>query len=102
MLSGHPHIQNLKIRESYFHGKAMRRLVVDTDLVMPASGRIEENEELLRLHNYLELIAAYDFGDFDEVEIRTKKVTGLTAAPALAVASTAHNAKAGRDGAFRS
>lgn len=73
MLSGHPHITNLRVSESYQHGRVSRRLVVDTDLFMPRSGRIEENEKLLDLHNYLEGIAMHDFADFDEVEIRAKR-----------------------------
>jgi len=70
MLSGHPHITNLRVSESFLQGRMLRRLVVDTDLVMPSSGRLEENEKLLDLHNYLDQIAQHDFADFDEVEIR--------------------------------
>jgi hypothetical protein len=73
MLSGHPHITNLRISESFLHGRISRRLVVDTDLAMPSSGRIEENKKLLALHNYLEEIAINDFADFDEVEIRAQE-----------------------------
>lgn len=73
MLSGHPHITNLRVSESFLQGRVMRRLVVDTDLSMPRSGRIEENDKLLALHNYLEEIALHDFADFDEVEIRAKE-----------------------------
>jgi hypothetical protein len=73
MLSGHPHITNLRVSESYLHGHVSRRLVVDTDLAMPPSGRIEDNEQLLDLHNYLETIALNDFADFDEVEIRARR-----------------------------
>lgn len=73
MLSGHPNITNLRISESFFHGRLSRRLVVDTDLAMPKSGRIEENAKLLALHNYLEEIALHDFADFDEVEIRAQE-----------------------------
>jgi len=71
MLSGHPHIKSLRVSESFFNHEIRRRLVVDTDLVMPSSGRIEENDKLLALHDYLEHIAVHDFADFDEVEIRT-------------------------------
>ncbi len=71
MLSGHPHIKSIRVSETYLQDRINRRLVVDTDLMMPASGRIEENEKLLDLHNYLENIAVHDFADFDEVEIRT-------------------------------
>lgn len=71
MLSGHPHIRSLRISESFLQGRTLRRLVVDTDLSMPDSGRIEENQKLQDLHNYLEAIALNDFADFDEVEIRT-------------------------------
>jgi len=73
MLSGHPHIKRLQVRESFSMGRLQRRLVVDTDLTMPSSGRIEENKSLLDLHNYLEMIAQNDFADFDEVEIHTSK-----------------------------
>lgn len=78
MLSGHPHIKNLRVSESFLQGRMLRRLVVDTDLSMPRSGRIEENEKLLALHNYLEQIAMHDFADFDEVEIRAKEEAGHT------------------------
>lgn len=78
MLSGHPHIKGLRVSETFSHDKILRRLVVDTDLAMPESGRIEENYRLLDLHNYLEQIARNDFADFDEVEIRTAK-TGQAA-----------------------
>ncbi len=71
MLSGHPHIKSIRVSETYMQNRMRRRLVVDTDLVMPRSGRIEENDKLLALHNYLEQIAVNDFADFDEVEIRT-------------------------------
>lgn len=71
MLSGHPHIKSIRVSETFLHDRMNRRLVVDTDLEMPASGRIEENDKLLALHNYLEYIAVNDFADFDEVEIRT-------------------------------
>lgn len=71
MLSGHPHIKSLRVKEIFISNRVHRRLVVDTDLMMPPSGRIEENERLLDLHNYLEQIAVHDFADFDEVEIRT-------------------------------
>lgn len=71
MLSGHPHIKSIRVSETFLQDRTRRRLVVDTDLSMPDSGRIEENEKLLDLHNYLEQIAANDFADFDEVEIRT-------------------------------
>lgn len=71
MLSGHPHIKSIRVSETFLQDRLNRRLVVDTDLLMPASGRIEENEKLLDLHNYLEHIAVNDFADFDEVEIRT-------------------------------
>ncbi len=71
MLSGHPHIKSIRVSESFLDGDIHRRLVVDTDLTMPESGRIEENEKLLDLHNYLEYIAIHDFADFDEVQIRT-------------------------------
>lgn len=74
MLSGHPHIKSVRVSESFLHDKTLRRLVVDTDLAMPESGRIEENRKLLDLHNYLEQIAMHDFADFDEVEIRTAKI----------------------------
>jgi len=73
MLSGHPHIKSIRVSETFLHDKTLRRLVVDTDLMMPSSGRIEENDKLLDLHNYLEHIAVNDFADFDEVEIRTPK-----------------------------
>lgn len=73
MLSGHPHIKSIRVSETFLHDKILRRLVVDTDLAMPESGRIEENHRLLDLHNYLEHIARHDFADFDEVEIRTAK-----------------------------
>lgn len=71
MLSGHPHIKSVRVSEIFINDCVRRRLVVDTDLTMPSSGRIEENDKLLDLHNYLEHIAANDFADFDEVEIRT-------------------------------
>lgn len=72
MLSDHPHITNVRIIKSdLLVDKPLRRLVVDTDLSMPESGLLEENIELLNLHNYLEEIALHDFADFDEVEIRT-------------------------------
>lgn len=73
MLSGHPHIKSIRVSETFLHDQISRRLVVDTDLLMPESGRIEENEQLLDLHNYLEHIAVNDFADFDEVEIRTPR-----------------------------
>ena len=73
MLSGHPHIKSIRVSENYIEDRLRRRLVVDTDLMMPSSGRIEENDKLLALHNYLEHIAVHDFADFDEVEIRTPK-----------------------------
>jgi len=73
MLSGHPHIKSIRVSETFLNDRTLRRLVVDTDLMMPPSGRIEENHKLLDLHNYLEHIAAHDFADFDEVEIRTPK-----------------------------
>jgi hypothetical protein len=72
MLSGHPHIKSIRVSETFFNDRVNRRLVVDTDLAMPASGRIEENDKLLDLHNYLEAIAMNDFADFDEVEIRAQ------------------------------
>ena len=75
MLSGHPHIKSLRVSESFLNNRIRRRLVVDTDLSMPRSGRIEENQKLYDLHNYLEIIAANDFGDFDEVEIRTPRLS---------------------------
>ena len=74
MLSGHPHIKSVRVSETFLHDKTLRRLVVDTDLAMPESGRIEENPHLLDLHNYLEQIALHDFADFDEVDIRTAKL----------------------------
>lgn len=74
MLSGHPHIKSIRVSETYLNDRMRRRLVVDTDLAMPASGRIEENAQLLALHNYLEHIAVNDFADFDEVEIRTPRM----------------------------
>ena len=70
MLSGHPNIKSIRVSETFLDDRVRRRLVVDTDLMMPASGRIEENDKLLALHNYLEGIAVNDFADFDEVEIR--------------------------------
>lgn len=71
MLSGHPNIKSIRVSETFLDDRMRRRLVVDTDLMMPESGRIEENDKLLALHNYLEDIAVNDFADFDEVEIRT-------------------------------
>lgn len=76
MLSGHPHIKSIRVSETFLNNRVRRRLVVDTDLAMPGSGRIEENTKLLDLHNYLESIALHDFADFDEVEIRTPR-TGV-------------------------
>lgn len=73
MLSGHPNIKSIRVSETYTQNRMRRRLVVDTDLVMPPSGRIEENDKLLALHDYLEHIAVHDFADFDEVEIRTPR-----------------------------
>lgn len=73
MLSGHPHIKSIRVSETFDHDHMNRKLVVDTDLMMPPSGRIEENGKLLDLHNYLEYIAVNDFADFDEVEIRTPR-----------------------------
>jgi hypothetical protein len=73
MLSGHPHIKSIRVSEVFLADKLNRRLVVDTDLLMPESGRLEDNEKLLDLHNYLEDIAIHDFADFDEVEIRTPR-----------------------------
>lgn len=71
MLSGHPHIKSMRVSEIFLADKVNRLLVVDTDLTMPESGRIEENAKLLDLHNYLEQLAINDFADFDQVEIRT-------------------------------
>lgn len=71
MISGHPYITGMRVSEIFLNDRVKRRLVVDTNLVMPQSGRIEENEKLLDLHNYLEEMAVHDFADFDEVEIRT-------------------------------
>ena len=73
MLSGHPNIKSIRVSETFVQDRMHRRLVVDTDLVMPSSGRIEENDKLLALHDYLEHIAVHDFADFDEVEIRTPR-----------------------------
>ncbi|HEU4838466.1 MAG TPA: hypothetical protein VFS88_03535 [Micavibrio sp.] len=73
MLSGHPNIKTIRVSEIYERNQLRRRLVIDTDLVMPSSGRIEENDKLLALHDYLEHIAVNDFADFDEVEIRTPR-----------------------------
>ena len=73
MLSEHPHIKHMQISEISFKDRTARLLVVDTDLMMPLSGLIEENPALLKLHNYLENLAIHDFADFDEVEIRTQK-----------------------------
>lgn len=73
MISGHPHIKGIRVSETFIMNRMSRRLVVDTDLMMPDSGRIEENEKLLDLHNYLEHIAVHDFADFNEVEIRTSQ-----------------------------
>ncbi len=73
MISEHPHIKNICVSEILLNDRINRRLVVDTDLVMPRSGRIEENDDLLDLHNYLETIAVNDFENFDEVEIRTQR-----------------------------
>lgn len=73
MLSGHPNIKSIRVSETFLDDRLRRRLVVDTDLIMPPSGRIEENDKLLALHNYLEDIAVNDFADFDEVEIRTPR-----------------------------
>lgn len=73
MLSGHPNIKSIRVSVTYEQNQLRRRLVVDTDLVMPRSGRIEENDKLLALHDYLEHIAVNDFADFDEVEIRTPR-----------------------------
>lgn len=74
MLTGHPHIKHIRVSEQYINHRLLRRLVVDTDLMMPASGRIEENDALFKLHNFLEHIAIHDFADFDEVEIRTPRI----------------------------
>ena len=74
MLSGHPNIKSIRVSETFLDDRLRRRLVVDTDLKMPPSGRIEENDKLLALHNYLEHIAVNDFADFDEVEIRTPRI----------------------------
>lgn len=74
MLSGHPNIKSIRVSETFLDDRLRRRLVVDTDLMMPPSGRIEENDKLLALHNYLEDIAVNDFADFDEVEIRTPRI----------------------------
>ncbi len=76
MLSGHPNIKSIRVSEIFLDDRMRRLLVVDTDLMMPQSGRIEENHKLLALHNYLEDIAVNDFADFDEVEIRTPRVAG--------------------------
>ncbi len=73
MLSEHPHIKSVRVSETFIRNRLCRRLVVDTDLVMPRSGRIEDNTKLYDLHNYLESIATHDFADFDEVEIRTPR-----------------------------
>jgi hypothetical protein len=75
MLSGHPNIKSIRVSEIYEQNQLRRRLVVDTDLMMPSSGRIEENDKLLALHDYLEHIAVNDFADFDEIEIRTPQHT---------------------------
>jgi hypothetical protein len=77
MLSGHPNIKSIRVSEIYERNQLRRRLVVDTDLVMPSSGRIEENDKLLALHDYLEHIAVNDFADFDEVEIRTPQAAPI-------------------------
>ncbi|MFA5592873.1 MAG: hypothetical protein WC989_06140 [Micavibrio sp.] len=71
MLSGHSHIRQIQINDGFFNNRIRRRLVVDTDLLMPPSGRIEESEDLLVLHNYLEHLAANNFADVHEVTIRT-------------------------------
>lgn len=77
MLSEHPHIKHIQVSETFLNNRMHRLLVVDTDLSMPSSGRIEENRALLALHDYLERIAVHDFADFDEVEIRTAKSADL-------------------------
>ena len=74
MTAEHPHITNIHVDEMILGDKVNRILVVDTDLAMPASGLLEENDELLALHNELEHMAAFDLDTIDEVEIRTAAV----------------------------
>ncbi len=72
MLIGHPHIKTTRVSEYVMNGRVRQKLIVETDLAMPGSGRIEENAALHDLHNYLESLALYDFADFEEVEIKTE------------------------------
>ncbi len=71
MTTENNHITAIHVDEMILGDRVNRILVVDTDLEMPASGRIEENDELLDLHNRLEQIAVFDLDTIDEVKIRT-------------------------------
>lgn len=70
MLTGHPHIKRMQIKEITINGQWAQKLVVETNLKIPASGNYAENKPLQELANFLNLIATHDFGDFREIEIK--------------------------------
>lgn len=70
MLNEHPHIERIHIHETTINGRWAQKLVVETNLKIPASGNYAENKALQDLADILNLMAAQDFGDFKEIEIK--------------------------------
>ena len=70
MLSGHPNIKRVYIKESYSTEKvAERTLFVETNLVNPDTGNKVHYKEWKSLYKYLEHLAQNDFVDFRRVHL---------------------------------
>jgi len=76
MLSDHPLIHRMYIRENVADGKVMQKLIVETQ---PRSKEVDEglyNNQIRDLETYLLNLAQNDFADFREVEVRPSDIAG--------------------------
>ena len=70
MLSGHPNIKRVYIKESRSENKKLERtLFVETNLVNPESGNKVHYKEWKSLYKYLDHLAENDFVDFRRVHL---------------------------------
>lgn len=77
MLSGHPHIERLRVQEFFKDGRLLQKLIVETNLNLSSNRTPAENSKIKALEDFLKVLAGHDFADFREIEIRPFKETAF-------------------------
>jgi len=70
MLSGHPHIDRVRVHEQVINGQFTQKLIVETNIDLSEKRSKKDASNLSKLEEFLKVLAGNDFADFREIEIR--------------------------------